>query len=96
MTKAIFGYNGAKYEIQCSLEDKMENICNNFATKILGTNTNSLVFLYSGSKINFGSTFKESLNSFDKNKNQMTILAYKKSENQKMNLSVRNVVKILI
>ena len=50
--KIIFNLDGIDITIQCSTEDKIKHICQKYVTKI-GSNINSLIFLYGGtSKIN--------------------------------------------
>ena len=76
MAKVIFTYNGTEIAIQCAKNDKMNDICERFSTKV-DKSMNSLLFLYGGNKINFELTFKQQANSIDKNNNQMNILVYK-------------------
>ena len=52
MENIEFLYNGNKTIIQCNLNDKLENICQKFATKVQ-VNLNELLFLYKGDKLNF-------------------------------------------
>ena len=78
MATVIFIYIGVPTKIQCLKEDKMELICNKFATKI-GININTFQFLYGGNKINFELTFEEQANSIDKNRNEMSILAFERT-----------------
>ena len=73
MATVIFTFNGVNTTIQCLKEDKMENICNKYITKI-GININSLFFLSNGNKINKELTFYEQANSLDKERLQMTII----------------------
>ena len=80
MAKVIFTYNGIETIIQCSKEDTMEKICNKYASKI-DVNINSLLFIYSGNKINFKLSFKNQANAIDKERNKMNILVYKQDEN---------------
>ena len=81
MAKAIFSYNGTETVIQCLKEDKMKNICIKYSSKI-NININSLLFIYGGNQINLELSFNEQSNSFDKERNEMNILVYKKEENE--------------
>ena len=78
MSKAsvIFNYKGTDIKIQCSKEEKVENICQKFATKIR-KNANSFIFLYGGSNLNVQLSFKEQANRIDKERNEMKVLVYK-------------------
>ena len=76
MAKVIFSFYGKETHIQCLKEDKMKDICNKFSSKI-NINLNFLYFLYNGNQINLELTFKEQVNSFDNNRNQMNILVFK-------------------
>ena len=51
MENIEFIYNGNKTIIQCNLNDKLENICQKFATKVQ-VNLNELLFLYNGEELN--------------------------------------------
>ena len=77
MPKAIafFTFKGREIKIECLEEDKMEDICQKFAQKIL-LNINSLLFLYGGAQINFELSFLEKANSIDKKNNEMKIIVY--------------------
>ena len=79
MSKAnvIFNLEGIDLIVQCTTDDKMKDICQKYATKI-ETNINSLMFLYGGNQLNFNLSFKEQINSLDKDKNEMKVLVYKK------------------
>ena len=74
---AIFTFKGREIKIQCTKEDKMKDICQKFAQKIL-LNINSLLFLYGGSQINFELSFLEQANPIDKKNNEMKIIVYNK------------------
>ena len=73
MKQVEFQYNGSITIIQCNENDKMKEICNKFVIKI-GSEINSLYFIYAGKMINYELTFNESLNDEDKEKNKMIIL----------------------
>ena len=74
--KIIFNYEGKDITIQCSIEDKMKDICQKYVTKI-ESNINSLLFLYGGNQINMELKFKEQANLMDINRNEMKVLVYK-------------------
>ena len=69
----IFTLDGVNLTIQCTIEDKMKDICKCYSTKI-NKNMNSLSFLYEGKKVNIDLSFKEQAIDMDKNNNQMKIL----------------------
>ena len=75
--KIIFILEGINLSIQCSQKDKIQEICQKYATKI-DNNINSLLFLYGGNKINMELNFMEQANSLDKNSKEMRILVHKK------------------
>ena len=75
--KIIFELEGIDITIQCSIEDKIKDICQKFATKI-ESNINSLLFLYGGNQMNMELSFKEQANLIDINNNEMNVLVYKK------------------
>ena len=59
--KVIFTFEGSNITIQSSIEDKMKDICQKYATK-LEKNLNSLLFLYGGNQLNFELRFKVQAN----------------------------------
>ena len=69
----IFSFEGIDVKIQCSKEDKMENICQKFAAKI-NKNMNSLIFLYGGKQLNLDLTYEKSINSINAGNNNMKII----------------------
>ena len=75
MFQAEFNYNGIKTNILCNSNDKIGNICKEFAKKEK-VDINSIYFIYSGSQIDRQSTLYQTANSFDKIRNQMNILVY--------------------
>ena len=58
-------FNEIKTMIQCVKEDKMKNICAEYALKI-DKEINSLYFLYNGNQINNELTFYKQANSLDR------------------------------
>ena len=79
-----FTLDGINLTIQCSLGDKMKDICKSFSAKI-NKNMNSLLFLYEGNKINFELSFKEQANYIDRNNHQMKILVWGCDEKNNLN-----------
>ena len=77
--KIIFTLDGVNSIIQCSTENKMKEICQNYATKI-NKKIDTLLFLYEGNQINFEQTFINQAISIDKNNNEMKISVYKKDK----------------
>ena len=75
--KIIFSLNSIKVHIQCTLEDKIKDICKKYATKI-DNNINSLLFLYGGNQMNMELKFKEQASSIDIYNKEMNVLVYKK------------------
>ena len=82
MASINFSFEGVTYKVQCSKEEKMENICKKFAIKI-EKDINILYFIYNGSIINLSLnlTFEQQANSMDKERNIMDILVDKTEEN---------------
>ena len=74
--KVVFTLEDVVLSIQCSSKDKMKDICQKYATKI-GTNINSLIFLYGGNQLNFNLNFKDQANILDKISKEMHVLVYK-------------------
>ena len=77
----IFSYEGGNITIQCSKEDKMKDICQNFAVKIQ-VNMNFLLFLYEGSQLNLELSFNEQATLIDRNNGLMKILVCKNEDNE--------------
>ena len=75
--KVIFTLDGIDLTIQCSLEDKLRDICQKYVTKI-ESNINSLFFLYGGNQIDMELRFKEQANSLDISNKKMRVLVYRK------------------
>ena len=86
MSEAIvlFTLDGENLTIQCTTEDKMEDICKIYSTKI-SKNINSLSFFYEGNKVNFNLSFEEEANSIDRNNHQMKILVSECDEKNNLN-----------
>ena len=72
----FFNLNGINLTIQCTTEDKMEDICQKYSAEI-NKNINSLMFLYEGNKVNFELSFKDQANSIDRENHEMKISVYK-------------------
>ena len=75
-SKIIFTLDGVNLIIQCSPEDKIKDICQKYATKV-GSNVNSLTFLYGGNQMNMELKFNEQANLIDRNNKEMRVLVYK-------------------
>ena len=74
MTSVEFFYEGKNIIIQCNKYDIMEKIIQQFIAKV-GSQSNSLAFLYNGSTItNRNLTFDQLSNIDDKNRNKMSII----------------------
>jgi len=74
MAKVIFTYKGIETIIQCSLNEKIENIYIKYGAKI-GTNISKIYFIYNGNIIdNNNLILNEIINEEDKKRNIMNIL----------------------
>lgn len=74
MAKVDFLYNGDTIEIQCKVEDKMEDIVEQFLNKFQ-KDKDSVCFLYSGNILDIDLTFLESANKLDKERKIMKVQA---------------------
>ena len=70
----IFTFNGVDLSIQCSIDDKMKDICDKYSIKI-NKDINYFMFLFGGNQLNFELKFKEQANYQDLKDNKMNILA---------------------
>ena len=94
-TNVVFSSEGVNLIIKCPIEDKMKEICQKYSTKI-NKNINSLLFLYEEKQVNFELSFKELVNSSDRNNNKMIIMVnYKKNEKILNNINSIYITKIL-
>jgi len=75
MTTVVFNFYGLLTKIQCSPEDKMEEIYKKYINKT-GKDLNTIQFLYDGNQIKSDSSIKEIYNYLDKEKNEMNIMVY--------------------
>ena len=91
--KAIFSLDGEIISIQCSLENKMKDICQKFVSKI-NKNLNSFIFLYGGSQLNFELTFKELATPFDLNNNEIKVLVYESENSNIMCPKCGEIIKV--
>ena len=73
MATAEFNYKGKVTSILCSENEKMEEICKRFATKIQ-TDITNLIFLYSGNTINLHNSLSQIMNNIDKQRKVVSIL----------------------
>ena len=79
MVNVIFLFNEEKSVMQCEKNDKLIDICKNYASKI-GNNINKLYFIYNGNQVNLDLTFDEHVDSIDRNLNEMKILVHEKNK----------------
>ena len=79
MWSAIFHYNGNKTKIQCSKDEKMEEICKSFANKIQ-VDLSNLMFLYKGNSLKKELTFEATINEVERNTKEMNIVSYNINE----------------
>ena len=73
MATAEFNYKGKVTSILCSENEKMEEICKRFATKIQ-TDITNLMLLYSGNTINLHNSLSQIMNNIDKQRKVVSIL----------------------
>ena len=71
----IFNLDGIDLKIQCTIDDKMEYICEKYSNKIY-KEINALIFIYERSQVNFELKFKEQANHHDLKDKKMNILVY--------------------
>ena len=79
--KVIFNYEGTDCTIQCRTDDKLRDICQNFAFKAK-IHMNLLIFLYGGNQLNLDLRFKEIANSIDISNKKMKVLVYRKGNDE--------------
>ena len=79
MKNVKFIFEGSNIVIPCKNEEKFRVICDRFATKI-NKNTNNLIFLYNGSKIDINLKYNEIINQIDKKRNEISILVYENED----------------
>ena len=72
----VFNFNNELITIQCSQNEKMEDICRRYAQK-LQKDYKSLYFIYSGNIVNPKLSFDEIISKIDKTRNKMEILVNK-------------------
>ena len=90
MAEVIFNYKDNEYKIQCQENQKLEEICNHFISK-LKLNENDIYYSYdgkSGSMFDKNLSFEQMANSLDKERKKMNILAmsYDNDNNDKVSL----------
>ena len=73
MAEVVFNYNGKKTIIQCNKNEKMENICQRFASKV-NESIDTVYFLYGGQSINSTLNFEQHAQNEDKIRNKMDII----------------------
>jgi len=79
MVEVEFNYNGIKTVIQCKLNDKIKNICQDYLNEI-NEDKNNIFFSYNenaGNNFNEELTIQEMINEEDKKRNKMVILVFK-------------------
>ena len=72
----VFTLDGENLTIQCSIEDKLKDICQKYSTQIK-EKMNSLLFLYRENKVNFELSFKDQANNIDRSNHKIKISVYK-------------------
>ena len=76
MAKVIFNYNGIETEIQCKINDKVNNIIKRYVSKI-GIDISKVYFIYNGNKMDNNLILNKIINAEDKRRNIMNILVNK-------------------
>ena len=89
--KVKFILNGISSFIQCTSNNKMEEICEKYANKV-GKDIKDLIFLYGGNQLKLDLTFNEVANSIDKNNQEMKILAYEQEKEEIQNKEIDNKI----
>ena len=90
MASVNFIYNEKKTSIHCLTANKMNDICNKYASKI-DKSINSLLFLYKGNKINYELTFEEHAQSHDNEKLEMDILVFNIKDPNIINSEIKKI-----
>ena len=83
MKKVIFNYKGKETEIQCNLNEKIEELYKRFEAKV-GEDISKLYFIYNGNKIDDNKNLNEIINEEDKSRNIINILV---NENNQTNIN---------
>ena len=91
MAEVLFNYKGIETIIECNLNDKMEDIINEFISKNENANK-CLYFLDNGDKINEKLIFNQQANEIDNKRKKMNILVYD-VEKEKNNKILENIIK---
>ena len=93
MAQVEFQYNGINNTIQCNEDQKMQEICNDFISK-LNLDEKDLNYIYNGEggkQFDKNLTFNEMANSYDKARKKMTILVIDNNNiDNKNNLLIRS------
>ena len=79
MIKVEFEYKSNKTFIQAINEDKMRKVCSKFTQKAQ-INLNKLYFMYSGNIVNLELTIEQIINTSDKERKTMSIIAVDHSD----------------
>ena len=87
ISKVLFILDNNILQIKCSKEDKMSTICQEYS-KNISKNMNSLIFLYEANTINFELSFENYAN----NKDEITIIVYKKDKEKAYNILNNNKI----
>ena len=88
MTEVTFVYEGSPTIIQCNKEDKMNNICQKFASK-MKVDVNNLIFLYGGDQVNKELKFEDQAVNIDKERQQMSIIVKNLNEDEQKDENIQ-------
>ena len=90
MAEVIFSLNGVQTTIKCNKEDLMKDICHTFTKEYPFLDTNKILFLYKGNRINPNTKYIDQISEVDKNKKSINISCLEiknKRESTKMDKS---------
>ena len=92
MTTVKFFFNGNETLMKCQKEDKINDICHKFASKI-GKDFDSLSFIHGGNNLNLELTFNEQINL---DHNNLNILVNEKNNILNNNNNLMKISKEII
>ena len=94
-SKVIFSLDNINLIIECSKNDKMQDICQKFSKKI-NKPFNSLLFIYERNQVNFEQTFQEQIKYNDSTNNEIRIFVYKNEDKKLLeNIKSKYILEII-
>ena len=88
MTQVDFNYKGTNIIIQCTPNEKFKKIIDIYIIKS-GIKEKDLYFIYNGTILNENLTYNELANESDKNRKMMSVLVYKKEDEEQSKESLK-------